>query len=398
MKPQTIVVGAGPVGLAAAYTMAAQGVAVTVLERQPRLASVSKASTFHPPTLDIFNAFGIMDEILARGQHVPFIQYRDVANGIRCEFPLAVLAGDTAFPFRIHLEQATITPMILARLQALPNATVHFGCEVVDFAQDGNGVTVTTRGEAGAKTWRGEFAFIADGARSTVRDLLGVSFEGTAYDTRVLRVFTRRDLDYILPGIRPLTYLYDGDESLAFLKMPDLWRIVSRAPPGISDEAALDPSFYRAYVGRFLGPKLAEYDDLWADIYGEAKRVASSVQVGRAFLMGDAAHISTTRGGMNMNCGIHDAFSFGMAMVEATKTGDVVPLEICARERMRVAKVELIGRTDAVVTTGTQWLANAVTAAAQPESLKQFVRAATMIDLSPVRAMGMLGRRLPGVA
>jgi 2-polyprenyl-6-methoxyphenol hydroxylase-like FAD-dependent oxidoreductase len=398
MTVQAIIIGAGPVGLTAAYTMGVQGIRVRVLERQPRLATASKASTFHPPTLDIFNAFGIMDDILARGRHVPAIQYRDVTNGIRCEFPLSLLEGDTAFPFRIHLEQATITPLIVKRLEALPNVELHFGHEVVGFEQDGAGVTVTARHAGGTKTIRGEFAFVADGARSTVRDLLGLGFDGTAYDTRVLRVFTRRDLDVLLPGIRPLTYLYDGDDSLAFLQMPDLWRIVSRAPPGIGDEEALDPTFFRAHIGRFLGPKLADYDDLWADIYGEAKRVTSAVQVGRAFLMGDAAHISTTRGGMNMNCGIHDAFSFGMAMVESARTDDAGPLEACARERARVAKVELIGRTDAVVTTGTQWLENAVRASQSPEARLGFVRAATMIDLSPVRALGLLGRRLPGVA
>jgi 2-polyprenyl-6-methoxyphenol hydroxylase-like FAD-dependent oxidoreductase len=398
MHPQAIIIGAGPVGLSAALTMASQGIAVTVLEARPHLATASKASTFHPPTLDIFNAFGLMDEILARGQRVPFIQYRDVASGIRCEFPLAVLEGETAFPFRIHLEQATITPMILARLNALPTAELRFGREVVDFAQDDGGVTVTARAADGFETFRAGFAFIADGARSTVREKLGLAFEGSAYDTRVLRVFTRRDLDFLLPGIRPLTYLYDGDESLAFLKMPDLWRIVSRAPPGIEDEAALDPGFFRAHIGRFLGLKLAQYDDLWADIYGEAKRVASAVQVGRAFLMGDAAHISTTRGGMNMNCGIHDAFAFGMAMAEAARRDDLAPLAACARERAHVARVELIGRTDAVVTTGTRWLEQAVEAAGSAEALHRFVRGATMIDLSPVRAMGLLGRRLPGLA
>ncbi len=127
---------------------------------------------------------------------------------------MSSLAEQTRFPFRLHLEQSRITPVMLYRLSALPNARVRFGQEVRGVAQDDSGISVTIAGGNGEETIRTRHVIAADGAHSAVRQALGIGFVGFAYPDKILRVFTTDDLDRILPGIAPVTYVYNGARSV----------------------------------------------------------------------------------------------------------------------------------------------------------------------------------------
>ncbi|MBL8628250.1 MAG: FAD-dependent monooxygenase, partial [Rhodospirillaceae bacterium] len=379
-----IVAGAGPVGLTAALILAKGGVDVVMLERRSDLNRMSKASTFHPPTLEILADFGLLDVLTSQGQLVPKIQYREQGKGILAEFHLAELAAETTCPFRIHLEQAAVMPLLLEQLVAQPTAQVLFEAEVVAVSQNGSSIQVSTTGPRGAQKWEGDYLLVTEGARSTTRDLLGIAFEGETYEERVLRVFTRMDLDEILPGIAPLTYLYVGNKSLSFLKMPDLWRMVLRAPPQISNDEAISPGYFMTRLRDYFGPDTEKLRDVWADVFEVGKRVASTYLQGRAIVMGDAAHISTTRGGMNMNCGVHDAYALAHALLGTLRTNDNAILADCAAERRRVAREELLSRTDKAASSGAEWLAFATQCAADQGLRLKFLRSVTMLDMRPL--------------
>ncbi|MBL8645131.1 MAG: FAD-dependent monooxygenase [Rhodospirillaceae bacterium] len=383
-RPRVIVAGAGPVGLTAALILARGGVDVTMLERRAELNRMSKASTFHPPTLEILADFGLLDVLTSQGQLVPKIQYRERGKGVLAEFFLAELAAETRCPFRIHLEQAAVMPLLLEKLQTFPNARVLFEANVVAAAQSATGVAITTEGPRGREVSEGDYLLVADGARSTTRDLLGIGFEGETYEERVLRVFTRMDLDEVLPGIAPLTYLYVGNKSLSFLKMPDLWRMVLRAPAHISNEEAVSPGYFMTRLKDYFAEDTDKLRDVWADVFEVGKRVASTYLQGRAIVMGDAAHISTTRGGMNMNCGVHDAYALAHALLATFQSGDDKVLQACAAERRRVAREELLRRTDTAASTGAEWLAFATKCAGDRDLRLKFLRSATMLDMRPV--------------
>ena len=128
-EPEVIVAGAGPVGLTAALTLAMAGVRVLVLEKRASLSAASLASTLHPPTLAILDELGVLAPVMHHGEVARTIQHR-TPDGVFAEFHMGDLARETRFPFRLHLEQSRITPVIVGRLRAMPNARVQFGCAV----------------------------------------------------------------------------------------------------------------------------------------------------------------------------------------------------------------------------------------------------------------------------
>jgi 2-polyprenyl-6-methoxyphenol hydroxylase-like FAD-dependent oxidoreductase len=122
------------------------------------------------------------------------------------------------------------------------------------------------------------------------------------------------------------------------------------------------------------------------DVYGVAKRVADRYRVGRIALIGDAAHITNTRGGMNMNCGLHDAFGVARGIIDALQRGWPRAMEYAIDERRRVATQMLIPRTDRNIVGGDAWLAHVKAMAADPAKAREHLRAAAMLDMTPTPA------------
>ncbi|WP_169391270.1 FAD-dependent oxidoreductase [Stappia stellulata] len=383
MANRVIVAGAGPVGLAAAVALADRGVPVLVLEKRGRLTAASKASTFHPSTLEILDALGVIAPVLAAGQRIDRIQYRTDAAGIIAEYDLGLLANETRYPFRLHLEQSRVTPLLLDRLAEHDHAEIRFGAEVVDAVNEDGGVTAVVAGPAGSETVRGLYLIAADGARSAIRDRLGIAFDGSAYSTKVLRLMTDMDLEAWLPGLAPVTYVFNGEKSISLLRMPDCWRIIIRLPVSVPDEEALKPEWMLARLREVL-PMAERLPPLInTDIYSASKRVAARYRDGGVFLAGDSVHVTNTRGGMNMNCGLHDAWYLAGAMAEAIQTGDLNALDAYAEERHRIATDFLIPRTDRSVGDATTWLETVRMRAADPEATRAFLVEGAMLDIAP---------------
>ena len=365
------IAGAGPVGLTAALLLAMQGVRVTVLEKRAALGTASRASTIHPPTLEILDRMGVLAPVAHEGQVADRIQYR-TPDGIFAELPLSLLAGETAFPYRLHLEQTRFTPVMLDRLRTYPHAAIRFDTEATAVDQDPAGVTLHTP----AGPLRADWAIAADGAHSALRDHLGIGFPGAVYPHKVLRVMTRDDLDALLPGIAPVTYLHNGPRSISFLKMPDYWRMILRVPEDVPDDQAMDESWILARFHDVLpaAPRLPT--PLSKDVYRASRRVADQVQHGRVLVIGDAAHVTNTRGGMNMNCGIHDA----AALADTIAAGGDVAATMA--ERARIAAELLIPRTDRTVSGTAAAFAETMRAtAADPASARAYLRTSAMLDM-----------------
>lgn len=382
LRDGVIVAGAGPVGLTAALALARAGIQVTVFEKRDSPNRVSRASTFHPPTIEILDALGVSGDLLARGTRVPEIRFIDLPGGAVVRLPLSLLSDETRFPFRVHYEQASLSDQLIAALEKLPNARMHYSSEVVAASQDPAGVTVSIETPDGRHNERAAVLVASDGGKSILRESLGIGFDGEDYRTRVLRVMTREDLRLRDPRIAPICYLFDGDASMSLLQMPDCWRIILRIAADERDEVVSAPEAIRARIARFLpASKVAPFDWFYFDLYGSSRRVASTYSKGRIVLAGDAAHLTNTRGGMNMNCGIHDAWVLAQSLV----AGDAVELALAryANERRCVAIEQLVPRTDRNVSAGRGRVAEMAEIAGDPDRARAWLRNSSMLDMSP---------------
>jgi 3-(3-hydroxy-phenyl)propionate hydroxylase len=143
---RVVIAGAGPAGLVSATLLARAGVPVTVLEAEPSLPLNLRASTFHPPTLDMLDALGAAKPLIAQGLKAPTLQYRDRPTGLIAQFDFGDIADLTRHPFRVQCEQYRLNQALLGIMRDLPAADVRFGAKVAGFEQDDNSVAAILDG------------------------------------------------------------------------------------------------------------------------------------------------------------------------------------------------------------------------------------------------------------
>ncbi|MBF6331178.1 FAD-dependent oxidoreductase [Nocardia transvalensis] len=370
-----IVAGAGPVGLTAALTLARRGVGVTVLEQGAELASESRASTFHPPTLEMLQRLGVLQALLDRGIVASTFQYRERRGGVVATLDLSVLAADTPFPYRVQCEQSKLTPILLSTLPE--HAEVRFGHRVEDVRADADGIDVrTSRG-----TVRAEWLLAADGAHSAVRHAIGAGFDGRTYPERFLVASVDEDLTAALPGIAPINYVFDPTEWLVLLRTPEHWRVLLPTPDRTSDDDELRRLPNRLdSVARLGRPWRLRH----ATLYRVHQRVTERFRIGRVLLMGDAAHVNNPLGGLGMNSGIHDAVALATALADVLDGAPESVLDAAAEHRRRVA-VDHVQRTSHANYTRLRGNADEFRdqvrhLAADPDAARAYLRRACLID------------------
>jgi len=314
-KAKVLVAGAGPVGLVSAMVLAEAGLDVEVFERNADVMEDLRASTFHPPTLDMLAPYGISDALVASGLKARITQQRDRRKGLIAEFDLERLAGSTGYPFRLQCEQWKLNAELVRKLEGYPNVTLRFGCAVEAARQDDQEVTLRLQTPEGAQEARGDYLIGADGAWSTVRRSLGIDFEGYTYPERFLVVSTDFPFEDHFDKLSWVNYVSDPEEWCVMLKVPSLWRVLFPTAADESDEHMLSDEVIEARLQGLL-PCPAAYRIVHRTLYKVHQRVASRFRLGRVMLAGDAAHINNPLGGMGMNGGVHDAFNLAAKLVE----------------------------------------------------------------------------------
>jgi 3-(3-hydroxy-phenyl)propionate hydroxylase len=247
-EDRVLIAGAGPVGLAAAANLVRLGVPVTVLEAGPGLSAESRASTFHPPTLDMLDTLGAARPLIAQGLVAPKFQYRSRAFGVMGQFDFGAIADATAHPYRVQCEQSKLTRILLGQLRDNPNFRIEFGAKVEAVEDDGFGVSATIdrggRGETRSARW----LIGADGARSEVRRSLGIAFDGFTWPERFLVVSTPFDFYAVIEDLVSVTYVADPQRWHFLLQIPGLWRVMFPIREDESDELALSPVFAQSLM------------------------------------------------------------------------------------------------------------------------------------------------------
>jgi len=338
-EAQVIVAGAGPVGLLTALALARREISVIVLEAEPGLTLDLRAGTYHPPSLELMAPYGITDEMHKTAIKVPRWQIRDRKQGVIVEWDVTEIADLTPYPYRLHLEQHRLTPILLAKLKEHPNARVLFSHKVNNLSQTADKVKVTAETPDGEDVFSADWLVGADGGRSTVRKCVEVEFEGFTWDERFIVASTA--YDYMPHGFALNAYVADPEEWSAIFKMPGdgppgIWRVIFPVPPEEEEQVALSEQMVEKRMQAFHSKK-GRYDIKYKSIYKVHQRVARDFRVGRVLLVGDAAHLNNPMGAFGLNGGIHDSFNLTekLGKVCRGEAGDSL-LDLYARQRRTV--------------------------------------------------------------
>lgn len=393
-KKGIIIVGAGPVGLSAAWLLAEKGVPVTVLEKTPSVQKDYRASTFHAATLDLYQGTGITEALIAMGIQARVTQYRGWSEGKVAEFDHALLKNDTRHPYRLQCEQYKLSEHLDAALSKHARAELLHRHEVTGIQEVGDAVELVVKRPSGETRLTADYVIAADGGRSTLRGLLGISLEGKTYPDRILVMGTPFDFKQLLPDIREVNYISDPGNYAHMLRIPDLWRMSLPLTDDTPDEVAITDDYIYTRLQKVL-PGIGKPPLPVRGVYTAHQRVATTYRKGRVFLAGDAAHLNNPKGGMGLNGGMHDAYSLATRMANVLQGAPATELDGYEAQRRPEAVNAILKQTDenlvnlkADEAAREKLFAEYRRKAADPALAREFLLQTTMIN--SLRRCGML--------
>jgi 3-(3-hydroxy-phenyl)propionate hydroxylase/6-hydroxy-3-succinoylpyridine 3-monooxygenase len=299
-----VVAGAGPVGLATALGLARAGIRSVVLDAGSGLNTSPRAMAYLYPVLPGLEALGVLPDLKAIGLEGPGINFIDMASGEHFPQNLDVLQGVVPHPYALQLGQGDVGAVLLRHLAAHAGTEVRWDSRVTRVANGAAGVEVTYRTPAGAGVVRAPWLVAADGASSTVRELLGIPFEGFTWPDRF--VSTNIRYDFTAAGLPSANWRIDSEYGavIARIDRTNLWRYTFREPDSLPLEG-LEERIHEHFKRGLYG---GDYELVQFAPYRMHQRCTDSFRRGRVVLAGDAAHVTNPVGGLGLTGGFLDAF------------------------------------------------------------------------------------------
>jgi len=364
-----LIVGAGPTGLVLALWLTRFGVRVRIIDKLATSGTTSRALAVQARTLEYYQQMGLAQAVVDRGHRVPALNLW-VRHNQAARIPLENLGqGLTPFPFPIIFPQDEHETLLIDRLREV-GVEIERLAELVAFEDLGGEIRATVR--KGGVLDTGAYAYLAgcDGARSRVREVLGSGFPGGTYD----HLFYVADVEAAGPPMNGELHVdLDDADFLAIFPLSRDGR--ARLIGSVRDDAARDHEHlqFDDVRGRAVQNLQVEIRRVnWFSTYRVHHRVAQQFRKGRAFLLGDAAHIHSPVGGQGMNTGIGDAVNLAWKLAAALEhSSSAALLDSYEVERIAFAR-RLVATTD-----------QAFTAVISSSAWARFVRTKVVPALAP---------------
>ena len=313
-RPKALIVGAGPTGLVMAHELARDGIQCRLIDKAPHRAMESRAIAIHSRTVEAFELMGLADAFLSAGHRIGGVNvYGESGHIARAAFGML----ETRYPFVLGVPQDQTERILEERLARL-GVRVERSTELVSLAQRESGVSARLHTGDRVEELETDWLLGCDGAHSTVREQLGISFAGATYPEHFVLADVKiaGDLDHAEAQV-----WLQRDGALAFFPLPeDRWRlIIINSPPDWHDQPSLAQC--QALVNERGLDGLRLGDPRWTAVFRIHRREAARFREDRVFLLGDAGHIHSPVGGQGMNMGIQDAFNLAWKLSLVLRNG-----------------------------------------------------------------------------
>jgi 2-polyprenyl-6-methoxyphenol hydroxylase-like FAD-dependent oxidoreductase len=344
--PRVLIAGAGPTGLVLALNLARRGVRFRLISEAAGPGEQSRAMALQARTLEFYRQLGFAEEIIRDGVVVEHAHFRESygPGQVREIFKLRfgdLGAGISPYPFVLTYPQDDHEHFLVRKLAEL-GVAVEWNSRLTGFSQDADGVTASLAGPNGEEQMRAEYLCGCDGAHSVVRETLGLGFAGRTYEQLFFvcdaKVAGEFGLDlYATLGEYALLLMFP-------VRSSRMHRLIGLVPRGLSQRDNITFDTIRDQVEPMLSIKVTEVN--WFSTYRVHHRVAERFRGGRAFILGDAAHIHSPAGGQGMNTGIGDATNLAWKIADVVR-GRASPAVLDTYEQDRVGFAHaLVATTD----------------------------------------------------
>lgn len=326
-----------------ANLLARAGVKVRIVERRKEATRESRAFAVQARSLELLQAMGLADELIARGIVTPSVNIHvrgKFAGGL--DFSLAE-AGDTPFPFILMVPQSETEDVLGTDLERL-GVVIERDVDVVGYSMDSVGVSVQlNRGDGTSETVDCAYIVGADGSRSIVREQAGIAWEGELLPQRFLLADCKVEWPFDHQNFR--VFLHGQLIGLFMpLKGAECSRVMATDLSGsfgaedASKPAPLDLKEMQEGMSAALQVPIKLSDPVWVTRYRAHHRNVDRYGLGRAFVAGDAAHIHSPAGGQGMNTGMQDAANLAWKLAAVLRGADSALLDSYNAERLPVGE------------------------------------------------------------